>query len=228
MIRLVENYGGPGGPGGTSGGSGEAVTVGEGAPTSRPPPPPRKTRIQPQIEEKALELVAGGRTNEAFKLLMVAYGDAVRAFILRIVRHEEAAKDLTQQVFTEAFLGITRFQRRSSLWTWLCGIARNRSIDHTRRNRRVVEIDDLDVWRTLAVQQDETMSVHETEKRQALEKCLAKLSPELRAQLMMRFDLGLSFAEIGHEVGDAPGTVQVRVSRALPKLRKCLSGEGAR
>jgi RNA polymerase sigma factor (sigma-70 family) len=70
------------------------------------------------------------------------------------------------------------------------------------------------------------MDPDQTATRRALERCLEKLAPPLRSQVMMRYFLGLSYAEIGEEVGAPQGTVQVRVSRILPRLRRCLKGEG--
>jgi DNA-directed RNA polymerase specialized sigma24 family protein len=43
---------------------------------------------------------------------------------------------------------------------------------------------------------------------------------------LMRCFLGLSYVEIAAVVGDPHGTVQVRMSRILPRLRRCLRGEG--
>jgi len=42
----------------------------------------------------------------------------------------------------------------------------------------------------------------------------------------MRCFFGLTYAEIGETVGSAHGTVQVRMSRILPRLRQCLRNEG--
>jgi RNA polymerase sigma-70 factor (ECF subfamily) len=157
---------------------------------------------------------------------MVAYGRPITAFAVRLVRNHEVAKDIHQQVFLDAFQGIDRFQGRSSLWSWLCGIAYHRCLDELRRNRRTTTADDFDVLDQLSGQPDPTMDVDGATKRRALEHCLGKLAAPLRSQLLMRCFLGLSYVEIGLTIGDAHGTVQVRMSRILPRLRRCLRGEG--
>lgn len=164
-----------------------------------------------------------GRPDEALKLLMTAYGAPLTAFIGRIVRDHELAKDLRQQVFLAAFQRIDTFEGRSSLWSWLCGIAFHACLDELKRLRRTrtVGLDDLDAWEGLVESSDGSMA-----KRRALEHCLEKLSVSMRAQLLMRCYLGLSYAEIAELVGDPPGTVQVRISRILPRLRRCLHQEG--
>jgi RNA polymerase sigma factor (sigma-70 family) len=78
----------------------------------------------------------------------------------------------------------------------------------------------------LAGQPDTTMDEDRVEKQRALERCLGHLSVSMRTQLLMRCFLGLSYVEIGEVVKDSHGTVQVRISRILPRLRRCLRGEG--
>ena len=83
-----------------------------------------------------------------------------------------------------------------------------------------------DVLDALAGQPDATTVEDRAAKRRALERCLGKLSAPMRAQLLMRYFFGLSHQEIGELIGASHGTVQVRMSRILPRLKRCLRGEG--
>lgn len=156
---------------------------------------------------------------------MDAYEAPITAFALRIVRNRELAKDICQQVFLEAFQGIARFEGRGSLWSWLCGITYHRCMDELRRSRRA-GADGLKVLDHLTGRPDPAMDADRISERRALEQCLGKLSIPMRAQLLMRYFFGLTHAEIGETVGDTHSTVQVRMSRILPRLRRCLRGEG--
>lgn len=187
-----------------------------------------KSRIDPAAERAALASVSAGRIAEAVQLLMTTYGAAVYGYVVRIVRDPDAAKDVRQQVFIEAFQGIHQFERRSSLWTWLCGIAHHRSLDELKRVKRRAAVDDFDVVDRYLAQPEPVMDADLLAKRRALERCLAKFPPAMRSQLLMRCFLGLSHAEIGHLVSDNEGTVQVRISRSLPRLQRCLRQEGVR
>jgi DNA-directed RNA polymerase specialized sigma24 family protein len=60
----------------------------------------------------------------------------------------------------------------------------------------------------------------------ALEGCLDELSPEVRMTVLLRFQLGLSYAEIGAILDARAGTLQQRVARALPALKACLERKG--
>lgn len=190
-----------------------------------PHPPTRSTRIDRKAEDAALAALKEGRTEQALKILVVAYGNAINSFTLRLLRNTEAAKDVRQAVFFEAFQGISRFEGRSSLWSWLCAIAYHRSMDELKRNKRASAANS-DVWISSELQSNEVMDEGRVQKRRALDHCLGKLEPSLRAQVIMRMSYEMSYAEIGEAVGDAHGTVQVRLSRVLPKLRKCLKEKG--
>jgi RNA polymerase sigma factor (sigma-70 family) len=94
--------------------------------------------------------------------------------------------------------------------------------------KRTSPSDNSDVWDDLARQPESSMDGGQVQKRRALEFCLSKLEPSLRAQVLLRYQLGLSHAEIGEITGEAHGTVQVRLSRAMPKLKECLKRKGGR
>lgn len=191
-----------------------------------PPWQPPRSRVDRPREEAALECLRRGRRDDALKILMTAYGAPLTAFVLRIVRDRELAKDVRQQVFLAAFQRIDTFEGRSSLWSWLCGIAYHRCLDELKRARRTTVVDDFDVLDGLVEPSEPTMDPARLARRRALERCLGALPASMRTQLLMRCFLGLSYAEIGEAVGEAHGTVQVRISRILPRLRRCLQGEG--
>ncbi len=228
--RDGSNTGNGAAPGPESAADGQPGSSGRATISSRQTPPPsnRKSRVKLEAEEQALARLRSGRRTEAFTILMRAYGVPLTAFITRIVRSGEDAKDLNQQVFLEAFRGIDRYEGRASIWSWLCGIAYNRSIDCIKAKKRTISVDGFDVLESLGIRLEQTMSGEAILIRKALEKCLAKLRPEIRAQVLMRFGEQMSYQEIGEVLGEEHGTVQVRISRVLPKLRKCLRTEGMR
>ena len=190
------------------------------------PPQPRRSFVDQAAEQEALECIRRGRREEALKVLMRAYGGPITAFARRMLHHSEAAKDVRQQVFLDAFRGLDKFEGRSSLWSWLCGIAYHRCLDERRRTLRTDGADDLDGLDSLVGQSDPMMDADRIAAQRALERCLGKLPQAMRAQVLMRYSLDLSYVEIGEIIDSPHGTVQVRISRLLPRLRRCLRGEG--
>jgi RNA polymerase sigma-70 factor (ECF subfamily) len=195
------------------------VAGGQSSPRSR-------SSIDRAAEERALAAARLHRPDEAVKILMSAYGHKITAFAHRMIRQSELANDIRQQVFLEAFQGLDSFKGRSSLWSWLCGIAYHRCVDELRRSGRWNLTEDLDAVDQLLGEVDAAIGPDQLVKRRALERCLRKLPASQRSQLLMRCFLGLSYIEIAALVGDAHATVQVRISRILPRLRRCLRGEG--
>lgn len=204
----------------------ESDQVSTAAVRSEPSTYSPRARVDPAAETAALAHVRAGCRNEALKVLMTAYGAHIAAFALRVVRNLDIAHDVRQQVFLDAFQGFDKFEGRSSLWSWLCGIAYRRCIDEIRRSRRVTLGEAFDVWEGLEAPPDRVMDADRLVKRRALEECLAKLPVELRTQVLMRCFWSLTHAEIGQLVGAPHGTVQVRISRILPRLQRCLRKKG--
>jgi RNA polymerase sigma-70 factor (ECF subfamily) len=192
------------------------------------PGPPLRSRssIDPLAEERALALVQRGRRAEALEILMVAYGHKITAFAERMLRQNELANDVRQQVFLQAFQGLDGFKAQSSLWSWLCSITYYRCLDELRRLGKWAIAEEVESIENLLYEEDASLDPDQLAKRRALERCLMKLPPPLQAQLLMRCFFGLSYAEIGELVGTSHATVQVRISRILPRLRRCLRGQG--
>lgn len=188
-------------------------------------PPSGPSRVDRTAEGDVLAHLRAGQRDLAFRLLMKTYGKVVLAFIVRILRDQESAKDVRQQVFLDAYQAMESFEGRGTLLGWLCRIALNRSFDELRRNKRLDARRDFDVWEALTVHVSPSVD-EELRTRRALEDCLATLRNATRAQLLMRMFLGFSYAEIGQASGEADSTVQVRISRTLPRLKQCLREKG--
>lgn len=60
----------------------------------------------------------------------------------------------------------------------------------------------------------------------ALEACLHRLTPRIRETVLLRFQQNLSYPEIMHLSGESAATLQARVARAMPVLRRCLEEQG--
>jgi RNA polymerase sigma-70 factor, ECF subfamily len=190
-----------------------------------PPGRSPRSRVDRPGEEAALACLRRGRRDEALKILMTSYGAPITAFAVRILRDRELAMDVRQQVFLQAFQGIDTFEGHSSLWSWLCGITYYRCLDELKRPWHTA-VDRLDAVDDLVGPPELSEISSRIAKQRALECCLGKLPEPMRAQALMRYFFGLSDAEIGELVGDTPGTVQKRISRILPRLRRCLRSEG--
>ncbi len=123
------------------------------------------------------------------------------------------ADDLTQETYLRAFKALPGFEGRSSVRTWLLGIARRTCADHLRvviRRRRLNARLAAQVW-TSAPAAD---PAH----RLSTEDLLGRLSAERRTAFVLTQVVGLSYAEAA-AVEEVPiGTIRSRVARARDEL----------
>jgi RNA polymerase sigma-70 factor, ECF subfamily len=124
-----------------------------------------------------------------------------------------AADDLTQETYLRAFRALPTFEGRSSVRTWLLGIARRVCADHLRgvvRRRR------LDA--RLAAQTHTDVPHPDPAHRLGAHDLLRRLSDERRTAFVLTQVIGLSYAEVA-AVEDVPvGTIRSRVARARDEL----------
>jgi RNA polymerase sigma-70 factor (ECF subfamily) len=124
-----------------------------------------------------------------------------------------SADDLTQETYLRAFRALAGFEGRSSVRTWLLGIARRACADHLRavvRRRR------LDA--RLAAQALTEVPQPDPAHRLGTSDLLKRLSEERRTAFVLTQVLGLSYAEAA-AVEEVPvGTIRSRVARARDEL----------
>ena len=123
-----------------------------------------------------------------------------------------SADDLTQETYLRAFRALPQFEGRSSVRTWLLGIAKRTCADHLRslvRQRRLslrlAAVSDADH------SPDPAGHVHAAQ-------LLATLSPERRAPFVLTQMLGLTYEQAATALDVPVGTIRSRVARARADL----------
>jgi RNA polymerase sigma-70 factor, ECF subfamily len=159
----------------------------------------------------------------ALELLIRRHGAAVYRFCRQQLRDAVLAEDLHQQIFSEACRDLTTFSGRSTLRTWLFAIARYRVLDAAKARRRArayFEEDDM------ADAPDPTpqpgQRIDDARLFDALVECVSLLDEHTRTIVLLRYQQGFTFEEISEICKEKPGTLQARVTRALPRLRRCI------
>lgn len=135
------------------------------------------------------------------------------------------AEDLVQETFLAALQGVASFDGRSSLYTWLCGIARNklRAEGRERREARgrsledVLESADPRIDRILAEVAREPLPEELLDRRETKDlvgATLSSLPPEYRASLLAKYVEGTSVDEIARRAGKSPKAAESTLTRA--------------
>ena len=180
------------------------------------------------LESQAASALQQGEIKASLTLLMEAYGDEIYRHCRHVVGDDGMAADVQQTVFVQAYRDQPRFQARSSVRTWLYAIARNRCLD-------AIKIQKRRQWRFrlgLVTREqpdlgpDVPTRLHSQALGAALDRALATLKPEVRIAVLLRYRDSMSYDEMAQVCGAAPATLQARVTRALPKLKKALEKYG--
>nr|WP_249715024.1 sigma-70 family RNA polymerase sigma factor [Micromonospora sp. NBRC 107566] len=130
----------------------------------------------------------------------------------------ETADDLTQETYLRAFRALAGFEGRSTVRTWLLGIARRACADHLRtviRRRRLEGRLTADAH-TAVPHPDPAGHLGAAD-------LLRHLPEERRVAFALTQLLGLSYAEAAEVEGVPVGTIRSRVARARADLVDALS-----
>ncbi|HET9768094.1 MAG TPA: RNA polymerase sigma factor [Thermoanaerobaculia bacterium] len=179
-------------------------------------------------EREALAALDRADRDAALTVLMQLYGAPLYRYCRRMVDDEELAQDAHQLTFVQAYEAMAGFSRRSSLRTWLFGIARHRCLDaikiERRRRRRFARLDEEEDRPAAGVDPEAGLAAGSL--GAGLGACLRGLTPRVRAAVLLRFQQGLSYVQIAALTGERAPALQARVARALPVLRRCLEQRG--
>jgi RNA polymerase sigma-70 factor (ECF subfamily) len=156
--------------------------------------------------------------HDALSELYALYAGRVRVHVLRILRDEHEAEDITQQVFLKLLTSLRTFvPARGSFQGWLMRIARNTALDHVRRNRAIPA---AEVFGPDVVAPPPRSPVWPT-----LDAALAEVPLRQRHVLILTY-LGFRPAEIARQMQVSEGAVHLLHHRARKRLLVRLSSEG--
>jgi len=187
--------------------------------------------VNPTDASLVEQALAGSQ--EAYRVLVERHGRPVLTLIARMVRDQSVAEELAQDAFVKAFGALRSFDPAYKFSNWMLRIAHNVAIDHLRKARPpVVSIDDnasgRDLADVLADGREPSAFEHAVrgDFRADLEAALARLRPEFRRLVVMRYIEDLSYEDIAEVVGLPLGTVKSHLHRARAALGKLLVESG--
>jgi RNA polymerase sigma factor (sigma-70 family) len=103
----------------------------------------RSPLLRLQSDEKLVALVRRG-SHHAFEALVSRYQVRLLSFCRHMLSSREDAEDVLQEVFAAAFNAMIADERPINVRPWLYRIARNRSLNHLRK-QTAIGVDSMDV-----------------------------------------------------------------------------------
>ncbi len=128
------------------------------------------------------------------------------------------AEDLTQETFIRAYRARASYRPSAPPGAWLHRIAVNITISWLRRQK---------LARLIApklLQQPNSADYDRVEAKTVLEKALARLSPKVRAAVVLHYYHGYTRDEVAQVLGIPSGTVASRIAKAMVVMREELVG----
>lgn len=174
------------------------------------------------------EAVARARDGDpaAAEALYVAFEQAVRTLVRRLVPRRAASEDLAQDVFVEILTSLRQFDGRGSFAGWVRAITVNKCLMHLRSpwHRSLRWLD------ATAPAESPRESVEQRDAREGehvdLERALARLSDTGRLVVWLHDVEGYTHGEIGALLGGTPSLSKSQLARAHSRLRSLLEPDG--
>ena len=152
----------------------------------------------------------------AYRWLLARYRARVVRLAAHVLRREGEAEDVAQEAFLRAFRRLPSFRGEGRFSAWLFGIAIRLCLDRRRS-----------AWWTRQVPEEAappppsspTAAADAADTRLLVEALLDRLSPPMRAALVLREMEGLDYDEIVATLGIPVGTVRSRLHAARAHFR---------
>ena len=166
----------------------------------------------------------------AFGQLVEAYQTPIYNLCYRMLGEAAEAEDAAQETFLRAYAQLGSYDPARSFKTWLFSIANHHCIDRLRKRRLTwLSIDDDNLPPHPALQEQQPGPEEALVRRQQaelLQGLLARLSPEDRSVIVMRYWYDLSYEEIAEATRTTVSAVKSRLHRARGSVGQML-GPGA-
>jgi RNA polymerase sigma factor (sigma-70 family) len=175
----------------------------------------RTPLLRLQSDDRLIALLRKGNT-AAFEVLVARYETRLMAFCRHLLGSREDAEDVLQEVMTAAFNAILADDRPINVRPWLYRIARNRSLNHLRRNQAIgVDSMDQHFSENGATTADK---VHEREEFRLLVGDIHELPETQKTALVLREMDAMSYEQIAEAMETTVPSVKSLLVRARVSL----------
>ncbi|QKZ12521.1 RNA polymerase sigma factor [Spirosoma sp. KUDC1026] len=173
------------------------------------------------ISESVLIERLNQHDQQAFQWLYDQYSPALYGVVLRIVRDEDQAQDLLQDIFVKIWKNLESYDAtKGRLFTWMLNVSRNTAID-ALRSRKTQPSNEI------RTDEDSVHIVdrqHNTEQPNpdhiGLQDVVKQLRPDRKELIDLVYFGGYTHEEAAEELNLPLGTVKTRIRAALHELKQ--------
>ncbi len=169
----------------------------------------------------------------AFKTIVDEYQNMVYNTCLAIVKSEEDAEDIAQEVFVQVYQSIKSFKGESKLSTWIYRIATTKSLDHERKKKRKKRFgfvksifgEDSEIIINPPDFNHPGVALDKKENAAKLFKAIDELPENQRIAFLLNKVEGLSYQEVSQVLQVSVSSIESLLHRAKNNLRKILESD---
>jgi RNA polymerase sigma-70 factor (ECF subfamily) len=175
--------------------------------------------MDPQHANRMVEKARQGDEAAANQLIEL-FHERIYAFLRRLSGNDADAADLTQRTFTRAWQALSTFAGRSTVNSWIHGIAYHVYVDWRRSLKRTESFSDE--WWEMHPAPDAGPAeiVSRNDHAVLLYASVDQLDSDLRDAVHLHYYQGLTLQETADAQGVATSTVKYRLRQALAELQR--------
>ncbi len=167
-------------------------------------------------DNELMEQVRDGRV-ERLAVLFERYQAMLYNFFLRLTGNRAASEDLVQEVFVRILKYRAGFLSESRFNVWLFQIARNAHVDHLRKQRAAIPLEEQ-FAEPPSLEPRPEAAYEAGREAELVRRALERLPVQKREILVLFRFQDLKLREIAELLGCQVGTVKAQVHRALKDL----------
>jgi RNA polymerase sigma-70 factor (ECF subfamily) len=172
-------------------------------------------------DEALIKSIAAG-DESAITTLFERYNARVFRFVVRIVKDEHFAKDITSEAFFEVWRQAGAFKSQSQVPTWILAVARFKAWS-ANRVRWHVSLDEAKVQRIEDAADNPEEALLKLDRGAMLRACLARMSAEHREIIDLVYYHEKPIAEVAEILQLSRNTVKTRMFYARKALQRLLA-----
>jgi RNA polymerase sigma-70 factor (ECF subfamily) len=158
----------------------------------------------------------------AFETVFRRLAPGLRSFTLQYVGVEQQAEDVVQELFLTLWRRRESLQVHSSIVSYLYVAARNRAINHLRRERVAQEWEQSRAALPPPTVSPADEGVLEAELARALQDVIDGMPERMRLVFVMSRQRKMTYDQIAESLGISVKTVETQMARALRRIRESL------
>lgn len=145
------------------------------------------------------------------------YFETVNKYLFCLTQNNDISEELTQETFYRAVKKINTYRGECKISVWLCQIAKNLWYDYCRKNKKLMNEDEIFNLQEMNTLEEKVIS---NDEKISLYKKMQNLDEKTREVMYLRITGELSFKEIGVILNKTENWARVTFYRGKNKLKE--------